>query len=91
MAQEELIIKAENRTVKGKQVKALRRAGYLPGVIYGRHLEAFPIQMNAHEVSLKLSKLSSSSLITITQSSCATASAIQSMDVSFTWTSWQSP
>jgi ribosomal protein bL25 (Ctc-form) len=65
MAQEELIMKAENRTVKGKQVKALRRAGYLPGVIYGRHLEAFPIQMNAHEVSLKLSKLSSSSLITI--------------------------
>jgi len=65
MAQEEIIIQAENRTVKGKQVKALRRAGILPGVIYGRHLEAFPIQMNAHEASLKLSKLSSSSLITI--------------------------
>ena len=65
MAQEEVIIKAENRTVKGKQVKALRRAGYLPGIIYGRHLEALPIQMNAHEASLKLSKLTSSSLITI--------------------------
>lgn len=65
MANEVVIIKAENRTVKGKQVKALRRAGYLPGVIYGRHLEAFPIQMNAHETSLKLSKLTSSSLITI--------------------------
>jgi len=65
MAQEELIMKAENRTVKGKQVKALRRAGYLPGVIYGRHLEAFPIQMASHEASLKLGKLSSSSLVTI--------------------------
>lgn len=65
MSQEEIIIKAENRTVKGKQVNALRRAGYLPGVIYGRHLKAFPIQMNGHEASLKLGRLSSSSLITI--------------------------
>ena len=65
MAQEEVIIKAEKRTVIGKKVQALRRSGILPGVIYGRHLEAFPIQMNAHETSLKLSKLSSSSLVTI--------------------------
>jgi large subunit ribosomal protein L25 len=65
MAQEEVIITAQKRTVKGKQVKALRRAGILPGVIYGRHLEAFPIQMAAHEASLKLGKLTSSSLVTI--------------------------
>ncbi|MFZ3069520.1 MAG: 50S ribosomal protein L25 [Anaerolineaceae bacterium] len=65
MANEEVIIKAEKRTVTGKKVAALRRAGLLPGVIYGRHLEAFPIQMEAHETSMKLSKLTSSSLVTI--------------------------
>jgi large subunit ribosomal protein L25 len=65
MAKEETLINAEKRSVTGKQVKALRRQGLLPGVISGRHLEAFPIQMNAHEVALKLGKLTSSSLVTI--------------------------
>ncbi|MGI8475361.1 MAG: 50S ribosomal protein L25 [Thermomicrobiales bacterium] len=31
----ELILRAEPRTVLGKQVKALRRAGLVPGVVYG--------------------------------------------------------
>lgn len=65
MANEEIIINAEKRTVKGKKVSALRRAGLLPGVVYGRHLEAFPIQMNAHDASLILGKLTSSSLVTV--------------------------
>ncbi|HMN14400.1 MAG TPA: hypothetical protein PKD55_18945, partial [Bellilinea sp.] len=65
MANEEVIITAQKRTVKGKQVNALRRQGWLPGVVYGRHLEAFPIQMPAHETSLKLAKLTSSSLVTV--------------------------
>lgn len=63
--QEEIIIKAERRTVRGKKVEALRREGWLPGIIYGRHIEAFPIQMPAHETSLILNKLTSSNLITI--------------------------
>lgn len=62
---EEVTITAEKRSVKGKQVAQLRRAGKLPGVIYGRHLEAFPIQMNAHEVGIKLGKLTGSSVINI--------------------------
>lgn len=49
----------------GKKVNALRREGWLPGVVYGRHLQAFPIQMPAHETSLIMSKLTSSSLVTI--------------------------
>ena len=61
----EVTIKAEKRTVIGKQVAKLRRTGKLPGVIYGRHLEAFPIQMEAHEVGLKLGKLTGSSVINI--------------------------
>jgi large subunit ribosomal protein L25 len=62
---EEVTITAEKRTVKGKQVAQLRHAGKLPGVIYGRHLEAFPIQMNAHEAGIKLGKLTGSSVINI--------------------------
>jgi len=33
-------ILATRRTVTGKQVGVLRRAGKLPAVLYGRHLEA---------------------------------------------------
>lgn len=65
MSTEEIIIKAQKRTVMGKKVNALRREGWLPGVVYGRHLQAFPIQMPAHETSLIMSKLTSSSLVTI--------------------------
>ncbi len=65
MAKEEVLINAEKRNVVGKQVKALRRQGILPGVIYGRHIEAFPIQMDAHDAALILDKLTASSLITI--------------------------
>jgi large subunit ribosomal protein L25 len=65
MAKEQVLINAEKRTVIGKQVKALRRKGLLPGVIYGRHIEAFPIQMDAHDAALVLDKLTASTLITI--------------------------
>ena len=65
MAKEEVLINAEKRNVVGKQVKALRRQGILPGVIYGRHIEAFPIQMDAHNAALILDKLTASSLITL--------------------------
>ena len=65
MEKEEVLINAEKRNVIGKQVKALRRQGILPGVIYGRHIEAFPIQMDAHDASIILDKLTASSLITI--------------------------
>jgi len=65
MAKEEVLINAEKRNIVGKQVKALRRQGILPGVIYGRHIEAFPIQMDAHDAALILDKLTASSLITL--------------------------
>ncbi|MBU4352844.1 MAG: 50S ribosomal protein L25 [Nanoarchaeota archaeon] len=62
---ENVIIKATPRTVIGKQVRALRRAGQLPGVLYGRHIEPAPISMNVREASRILSRLTSSSLVTI--------------------------
>ena len=62
---EKVVLKADKRDVTGKQVKALRREGKLPAVIYGRHLEPISIVMEAHSAGLALSKLTSSSLITI--------------------------
>lgn len=65
MEHEEVIIKAEKRIVKGKKVGAIRRAGLLPGVIYGRHIEALPIQMDQKIATTTIGKLTSSSLVTL--------------------------
>lgn len=65
MEHEEVIINAEKRTIKGKKVGAIRRAGLLPGVIYGHSMEALPIQMDSKEASTTIGKLTSSSLVTI--------------------------
>ncbi len=63
--QEETIIKAEKRTVKGKQVSQLRRAGILPGVIYGHHVGTQAIQMDRHTVSLQMANITPTTLVTV--------------------------
>jgi large subunit ribosomal protein L25 len=62
---EKVVLKASKREVSGKQVKALRRAGQLPAVIYGRHVEPVAILLETHGATLVLNKLTSSSLVTI--------------------------
>ena len=62
---EKVVLKASKREVTGKQVKALRRAGQLPAVIYGRHVEPIAISLDAHTTGLVFAKLTSSSLVTI--------------------------
>lgn len=62
---EKVVLQATKRNVLGKQVGALRRAGKLPAVLYGRHTESTPILLDAHETKLKLARLTSSSLVTI--------------------------
>jgi large subunit ribosomal protein L25 len=51
--------------VTGKQVSALRRAGKLPAVIYGHHTEPVSISLDMHSATLALSKIGTSSLITV--------------------------
>ena len=63
--QEEIIIKAEKRTVRGKQVSQLRRAGILPGVVYGHKVESQAIQMDRHTVSLQMTSITPTTLVTI--------------------------
>ena len=62
---EKVVLKATKREVVGKQVKAMRRNGQLPAVIYGRHNDPINISLDAHTASLTLGRLSSSSLVTI--------------------------
>lgn len=62
---EKVVLKAEKRDVIGKQVRAMRRAGKLPAVIYGRHTEPINVSLDAHDASLLLGRVTSSSLVTI--------------------------
>jgi len=62
---EKVVLKAEKRDVIGKQVKAMRRAGKLPAVIYGRRTDPINVSLDAHIASLVLGRLTSSSLVTI--------------------------
>ena len=48
-----------------RQVGALRRAGKLPAVLYGHGIESTPIMLDAHEATLRLSHLTSSSLVMV--------------------------
>ena len=62
---EKVVLKATKREVAGKGVKALRRSGVLPAVIYGKHTEPINISLDAHSASMKLAKMSSSTIVTL--------------------------
>jgi large subunit ribosomal protein L25 len=61
----ETVLEAVKRTVTGKQVKALRRAGVLPAVMYGAGIEATPIELDSHAASLILASVGGSTLLTL--------------------------
>jgi large subunit ribosomal protein L25 len=62
---EKVVLQATKRSVSGKQVKALRRAGKLPAVLYGHGTEPINLTLEARSAGQALSKIGSSSLITI--------------------------
>lgn len=63
---EEVVFKAQPRTVVGKQVRALRREGLLPAVIYGHHMaEQVMISLNLHDITYMLPRISSSQIVTV--------------------------
>ncbi len=61
----EILLKATHRSVIGKQVKALRRQGLLPAVLYGRGFEPTPVVFDLKETTHTLSFVASSTLVTI--------------------------
>jgi large subunit ribosomal protein L25 len=62
---EKVVLKATPRTATGRQVRALRRTGLLPAVIYGHNVEPISIALEGRDAGRVLGRLSSSSLITI--------------------------
>lgn len=62
---EKVVLKAARRNVTGKQVRALRRAGVLPAVLYGHNMEPLTISLDAHDASKVLNRLTASSLVTV--------------------------
>ena len=62
---EEFEVSANVRKVIGKQVKALRREGRLPAVIYGHEVAPIAIDMDVREASRILAGMTSSQFIKI--------------------------
>ncbi|MCB9135962.1 MAG: 50S ribosomal protein L25 [Anaerolineales bacterium] len=59
----EVVLNATRRIVIGKQVNAMRRAGQLPAVVYGKQTTPFPIMLDLRETALTLRGVPSSHLI----------------------------
>lgn len=53
------------RAVLGKKVKALRRQGVLPAVIFGGHAESTPIETDAHTFELGYRRWGNTTLLTL--------------------------
>ncbi|PWB53070.1 MAG: 50S ribosomal protein L25 [Anaerolineales bacterium] len=62
---EETLLKANRRDILGKQVKAIRREGKLPAVIYGHHIQPISIVLDLHDTSRSLMGLAPSALVTV--------------------------
>ena len=62
---EKYILDAEKREVIGKKVKALRRDGKIPAVIYGQEIEPLPITLNTKQVHQVLKVVGANTLISI--------------------------
>ena len=62
---EEVVIKATQREVIGKQVKAMRRAGKLPAIMYGRGVNPLPLTLDLRETSRILSRVATSAILTL--------------------------
>jgi large subunit ribosomal protein L25 len=61
----ELVLHAKQRTVIGRQVKALRREGLLPAVLYGTGIEPIPLELEVPEAKKVLTRLGSSTLVSL--------------------------
>ena len=65
---EQIELSATPRTVIGKQVRALRRAGHVPLVVYGAHIQPVALQANAKELMRVLRQAGGSRLIAVNAS-----------------------
>lgn len=62
---ETITLKAQTRSAVRRGVGALRRAGLVPGIVYGRHVDPVCIQVNARELLSVLRTAGRNRLITL--------------------------
>ena len=62
---EKIVVQAKPREVIGKQVKALRREGRLPAVLYGKSIQPIPVSLDYREAKRILPMISSSHLVVV--------------------------
>jgi len=62
---DKITLQASRRDVIGKKVKALRREGKLPAVIYGHHIEPQPIVLDLRETTKILREVSRATVLTV--------------------------
>jgi large subunit ribosomal protein L25 len=62
---EKYVLEAKKREIIGKKVKALRREGMMPAVIYGSDLEPQPITLDAKKAVQTLKVIGANTLVTI--------------------------
>ncbi len=62
---EEIQLSVKPRTVIGKQVRALRREGWIPLSVYGAHVEARSMQADERSLRLVLNKAGTNRLINL--------------------------
>lgn len=62
---EEIIVNAGRRQIIGKHVKAMRREGKLPAIVYGKKIDPLPITLDFREASRILDRLPPSALVVV--------------------------
>lgn len=60
---ERVELKTESRSVLGKQVKRLRREGWVPAIVFGAKINSIPIQIDERDLALALGTAGSTALI----------------------------
>jgi large subunit ribosomal protein L25 len=63
---EEILLNAEQRQIVGKKVKHLRREGYVPGILYGHHIDAINLTMEQRALDQVLQQAGTNRLLTLT-------------------------
>ena len=62
---EQVTLVAAARTAVRHGVKALRRTGQVPGVVYGHNIAPAPIQLNDRDLEMGLRKAGRNNIITL--------------------------
>jgi large subunit ribosomal protein L25 len=60
---ERVELRTESRSILGKQVKRLRRDGWVPGIVFGAKIDAIPIKIDERNLAMALANAGSTALI----------------------------